>query len=81
MEPPPSPILSGGSGGEATVTIQSRERSLHLELVTPGDFLAMRTPLLRGRFPNQSDWQKSGFIAVVNSAFESVYFSGQEHGG
>ena len=68
------PLLGGGSGGEATVTIQGRERSLRLELVTPGYFLAMRTPLLRGRFPNQSDTQKSGLIAVVNSAFESVYF-------
>jgi predicted permease len=68
------PVLGGGSGGEATVTIQGRECSLRLELATPGYFLAMRTPLLRGRFPNQSDTRKSGLIAVVNSAFESVYF-------
>jgi predicted permease len=68
------PVLGGGSGGEATVTIQGLERSVRLELVTPGYFLAMRTPLLRGRFPNQSDTQKSGLIAVVNSAFENVYF-------
>ncbi|HYM10612.1 MAG TPA: ABC transporter permease [Bryobacterales bacterium] len=69
------PVLGGGSGGEAPdVTIQGRERSLRLELVTPGYFLAMRTPLLRGRFPNQSDTKKSGLIAVVNSAFESAYF-------
>jgi putative ABC transport system permease protein len=70
--------LGGGSGGEATVTIQGRERSLRLELVTPGYFLAMRTPLLSGRFPNQSDTSKSGLIAVVNSAFESVYFPDQK---
>jgi predicted permease len=68
------PVLGGGAGGEATVTIQARERRLRLELVTPEYFLAMQTPLLRGRFPNQSDTQKSGLIAVVNSAFENVYF-------
>ena len=68
------PVLGGGAGGEATVTIQGLERSLRLELVTPGYFLAMRTPLLRGRFPNQLDTQKSSLIAVVNSAFENVYF-------
>jgi predicted permease len=68
------PVLGGGAGGEATVTIQGIERSLRLELVTPGYFLAMRTPLLRGRFPNQLDTQKSSLIAVVNSAFENVYF-------
>lgn len=68
------PVLGGGSGGEATVTIQGRESRLRLELVTPGYFLAMRTPLLRGRFPNQSDTKKSGLIAVVNSTFEKVYF-------
>jgi predicted permease len=68
------PVLGGGSGGEATVTIQGRERSLRLEVVTPDYFLAMQTPLLRGRFPKHSDTQKSGLIAVVNSAFENVYF-------
>jgi putative ABC transport system permease protein len=68
------PVLGGGAGGEATVTIQGRERRLRLELVTPGYFLAMQTPLLRGRFPNQSDTQKSGLITVVNSAFENLYF-------
>lgn len=68
------PLLGGGAGGEATVTIHGRERRLRLELVTPGYFLAMRTPLLRGRLPSQSDTQKSGLIAVVNSAFENVYF-------
>jgi putative ABC transport system permease protein len=68
------PVLGGGAGGEATVTIHGRERRLRLELVTPEYFLAMQTPLLRGRFPNQFDTQKSGLIAVVNSAFENVYF-------
>jgi len=68
------PVLGGGAGGEATLTIQGSERNLRLELVTPGYFHAMQTTLLRGRFPNQSDTQKSALITVVNSAFESVYF-------
>jgi hypothetical protein len=67
-------VLGGGAGGEATVTIQGRERSLRLELVTPGYFLAMGTPLLRGRFPYHSDTRTSSLIAVVNSAFENAYF-------
>ena len=68
------PLLGGGAGGDADVTIQGREHSLRLELVTPGYFLALRTPLLRGRFPNLSDTKKSGLIVVVNSAFERIYF-------
>ena len=71
------PLLGGGSGGEAGVIIRGRERSLRLELVTPGYFRAMRTPLLRGRFPNQSDTQSSSLIAIVNRAFERVYFPDQ----
>jgi predicted permease len=68
------PILGGGSGGEAGVTILGQERNLRLELVTPGYFLAMRTPLLQGRLPKPSDTIRSGLIAVVNSAFEREYF-------
>ena len=68
------PVLGGGSGGEDTVTIQGHERRLRLEVVSPGYFLAMRTPLLRGRFPNQSDTKKTDLIVAVNSAFENVYF-------
>lgn len=71
------PVLGGGSGGEATVTIQGRERRLRLELVSPGYFLAMRTPLLRGRFPNPSDTKQTDLIVVVNAAFENVYFPGR----
>jgi predicted permease len=68
------PVLGGGSGGEATVTIQGRERALRLEVVTPGYLPAMRTTLLRGRLPNRSDTKKSALIVVVNSAFEKSYF-------
>lgn len=68
------PALGGGSGGEADVTIQGRQRALRLELVTPGYLPAMRTTLLQGRLPNQSDTMKSGLIVVVNSAFERTYF-------
>jgi predicted permease len=68
------PVLGGGSGGEATVTIQGSERALRLELVTPGYFLAMRTPLLEGRFPVQSDTKTTNLVVVVNSAFERTYF-------
>ena len=68
------PVLGGGAGGEATLTVQGRECKLRLELVTPGYFNAMQTTLLRGRFPNQSDTQNNALITVVNSAFERVYF-------
>ncbi len=69
------PILGGGSGGEAPdVTIQGRQRTLRLELVTPGYFQTMRTPLLQGRFPAQSDTKTAALVVVVNSAFEKAYF-------
>lgn len=68
------PLLGGGSGGEAAVTILGQQRTLRLEVVTPGYFLAMQSRLLQGRFPNRSDTLKSGLIAVVNSAFERKYF-------
>ena len=68
------PLLGGGSGGEATVSIQGRERALRLEVVTPGYLPAMRTKLLRGRLPNQADTKKSALVVVVNSAFEKSYF-------
>ena len=68
------PVLGGGSGGEATVTIQGQERTLRLEIVSPAYFLAMRTPLLRGRFPTRSETKKADLVAVVNSAFENFYF-------
>jgi len=69
------PVLGGGSGGEAPdVTIQGRQRALRLELVTPGYFQTMRTPLLQGRFPAQSDTKTAPLVVVVNSAFERAYF-------
>ncbi|HEX4166718.1 MAG TPA: ABC transporter permease [Bryobacteraceae bacterium] len=68
------PILGGGGGGEPTVTILGRKHLLRLELVTPGYFRAMQTPLLNGRFLAQSDSQKSALVVVVNSAFERTYF-------
>jgi predicted permease len=68
------PVLGGGAGGETTANIQGRERILRLELVTPGYFLAMRTPLLEGRLLNQADTRTSAPVAVVNSAFEHLYF-------
>jgi predicted permease len=71
------PILGGGAGGEATVTILGRERDLRLELVTPGYFATMRTPLVRGRFLFKSDTSKANLVVVVNSAFERVYFPDQ----
>jgi predicted permease len=68
------PLLGGGSGGEASVTIQGRERALRLEVVTPGYFQAMRTPLLEGRFPLPSDAKTTNLVVVVNSAFGRAYF-------
>lgn len=68
------PVLGGGSGGEATVTIQGRDRALRLEVVTPGYLPAIRTTLLQGRLPNQSDAKKSALVVAVNSAFERSYF-------
>ena len=68
------PLLGGGSGGEAGVTIQGRECSLRLEVVTSGYFPAVRARLLRGRLPNASDTEKSALVMVVNAAFEKTYF-------
>ena len=68
------PILGGGAGGEDTTTILGRERILRFELVTPGYFATMRTPLMRGRFLDKSDTSKAKLVVVVNSAFERAYF-------
>jgi putative ABC transport system permease protein len=68
------PVLGGGSGGEATVTIQGRECALRLEVVTPGYLPTMRATRLQGRLPNQSDTKQSALVVVVNSAFEKTYF-------
>ena len=68
------PMLGGGSGGEARVTIQGRERSLRLEVVTPGYFSAMRARLLSGRFPSPSGSANAPIVVAVNSAFERAYF-------
>ena len=38
------PVLGGGSGGEASVSINGREQPLRLEIVTPGYFGVMRRP-------------------------------------
>ncbi len=68
------PVLGGGAGGEADVTILGRTHPLRLEIVTPGYLQAMRTPLLRGRLPGRTDASAAPLIAVVNSAFERTYF-------
>lgn len=68
------PVLGGGSGGEASVSINGREQPLRLEIVTPGYFAVMQTPLLKGRFPNVTDTKEKPLIIVVNQAFERAYF-------
>ncbi len=68
------PILGGGAGGEAEVTILGRARALRLELVTAGYFQTMQTPLLRGRFLAPSDTKTAPLVAAVNAAFERAYF-------
>jgi predicted permease len=68
------PVLGGGSGGQASVTINGREQTLRLELVTPGYFGAMQTPLLKGRFPGANDTKQTPLVVAVNQAFARTYF-------
>jgi predicted permease len=68
------PILGGGSGGKADVTILGRVRPLRLEIVTHGYLSAMQTPLVRGRLPSGVDDGGGHLWVVVNTAFERAYF-------
>lgn len=68
------PVLGGGSGGQTPVTINGREQTLRLEIVTPGYFGVMQTPLLKGRFPNARDTKQKPLVIAVNHAFERAYF-------
>ncbi len=68
------PVLGGGSGGQAPVTINGREQPLRLEIVTPGYFGVMQTPLLKGRFPSSNDTKQKPLIIAVNQAFERANF-------
>jgi predicted permease len=68
------PVLGGGSGGQAPVTINGREQPLRLEIVTPGYFGVMQTPLLKGRFPGANDTEQKPLVIAVNQAFERANF-------
>ena len=70
------PVLGGGSGGEASVSINGREQPLRLEIVTPGYFGVMQTPLLKGRFPSTTDTSQKSLVVAVNQAFERTFFPG-----
>lgn len=68
------PVMGGGSGGEAPVTINGREQPLRIEVVTSGYFSAMQTALRKGRVPSANDTQKTALVLAVNTAFEQTYF-------
>jgi putative ABC transport system permease protein len=68
------PVLGGGSGGEDSIVINGREQPLRLEIVTPGYFAVMQTPLLKGRFPGTGDTNQKPLVVAVNQAFERAYF-------
>ncbi len=74
------PVLGGGSGGNAGVTIRGRQYALRLDLVTPGYLSAMEVPVVRGTLPAGPS-AGSGIAVVVNEAFEHRYFPSGALGG
>lgn len=55
-----------------------RDRSVHLNRVTPDYFKVMGTPLLAGRDFAATDRAGSPKVVVVNEAFARKYFQGQQ---
>ncbi len=47
-------------------------------MVNPGYLKAMRIPLLRGRFFEESDTQKSGLVMVIDETMTQQYFPGED---
>jgi putative ABC transport system permease protein len=67
--------LRGRQGRTVVATVEGRDGDcdLHLGAVTPDYFRAVGTPLLRGRFFNESDVKGSLPVVIVNEAFEKAY--------
>jgi putative ABC transport system permease protein len=61
-----------GRGGE------DYERELRHDIITPGYFQVMGTPLIRGRFFNDFDTAKSPPVAIVNQTLATIYFRGAD---
>jgi predicted permease len=57
---------------------EADEPEAALHVVTPGFFEAMRMPLLRGRFFNQSDQRNSEPVIIVSAAFARKYFPDED---
>jgi putative ABC transport system permease protein len=71
------PLRGFAYSGDATVEGrggEDYERELRHDMITPGYFQAMGTPLIRGRFFNEFDTAKSPPVALVNQTLARVYF-------
>lgn len=67
--------------GDATVegcSGDDYERELRHNVVTPDYFRAVGTPLLRGRFLNESDTATSPPVTLVNESLAKTYFRGAD---
>jgi len=75
------PLRGFSYSGDATVEGrggEDYERELRHDVITPGYFQVMGTPLIRGRFFNEFDTAKSPPVAIVNQTLARVYFRGAD---
>lgn len=54
------------------------DANVYFDLVSPGYFQTLRTPLLKGRDFNQSDTRTSPSVAIVNDVFARTFLPGQD---